>query len=66
MSQHVEKIQNMHNDYEKLDLNGRVGVTDEVIALLRREKERLRKVEKRKVSVAKLVCNLVIEKYGEK
>lgn len=44
---------------EKLDLETSVAITGKVHKLLRDEKR------KTKTSIAKLVCNAVIEKYGK-
>lgn len=44
---------------EKLVLDEQVGLTREVYEILRDQKK------KQKISMAKIVCNLVIEKYGE-
>lgn len=44
---------------EKLELPKQVRVTQEVYDLLRDEKE------KQGISMAKIVCNLIIEKYGK-
>lgn|GEM_PF-2320909 len=51
---------NKYNREEKLKLNNKIYVTDEIYKLLRQEKK------KQKLSMAKIVCNLVIEIYGEK
>ena len=42
---------------EKLNLTKQVRITEEVYSILRREKR------KKKISMAKIVCNLIIEKY---
>jgi len=43
---------------ENLILGKRVGLTKEVYSILRKEKKT------QKISMAKIVCNLIIEKYG--
>jgi len=54
----------LYSDKEELVIKGSFGVTEEVKRLIEKEKNRLRTEEKRKVSRAKIVCNLIIEKYG--
>ncbi len=44
---------------EKLNLEKQVGLTKEVFKVLRAEKV------KQKISMAKIVCNLIINKYGK-
>jgi hypothetical protein len=44
-------------------LDKRIAVTKEVYNLLREAKRQSIK-DKKKTSIAKIVCNLVIEKYG--
>jgi hypothetical protein len=51
---------NMYSKEEKLKLEKKVFLTKEVFAILRREKT------KQKISMAKIVCNLILEKYDEK
>lgn len=55
----------LYSDKEELVIKGSFGVTEEVKRLIEKEKNRLLTEEKRKVSRAKIVCNLIIEKYGE-
>lgn len=50
----------MYDRKEKLILEKKVYITKEVYSLLRKQKR------KQKISMAKLVCNLIIEKYGGK
>lgn len=45
---------------EKLELIEKVYLTEEAYVLLREQKE------KQDISMAKIVCNLIIEKYGKK
>ncbi len=42
---------------EELNLTKQIRITEEVYTILRREKR------KQKISMAKIVCNLIIEKY---
>jgi len=44
---------------EKLDLKDKIAITKEVKRLLRKQKT------KQKISMSKIICNLIIEKYGE-
>jgi hypothetical protein len=53
----------MYSNEEQLDIAQRIGVTQEVYDLLREEKRRLAKIGQ-KQSMAKIVCNLVLEKYA--
>ena len=55
----------LYDDSEKLYLKDSVGLTREVKEMIEKEKKRLWTEEKRKVSRAKIVCNLIIEKYGD-
>jgi hypothetical protein len=50
----------MYSKEEQLEIFKRVGVTKEVYDVLRKEKRRS------KQSMAKLVCNSILEKYGAK
>ena len=50
----------MYEKEEKLKLNKQIAVTDEVYEVLREQKKEC------KMSMAKIVCNLVLEKYGFK
>ena len=50
-------------DDRELVLEGRIGVTKEVQDLLKLAQKKHRK-EHRKLSMAKIVCNLVIKEYG--
>ena len=52
----------LYQDEEKLELTERLWVTKDVKGILKKLKSDLRK-QGRKVSMAKLVCNLIIEKY---
>jgi hypothetical protein len=47
----------------KLELKKKIGVTDEVYEILKSLKKES-KINKTKISMAKLVCNAIIEKYG--
>lgn len=53
----------MYTDEEELELTDRVSITKLAKELLEKEKKRLLKDEKRKLSRAKIVSNLIIEKY---
>jgi hypothetical protein len=55
----------MYEETERLEQHKTVWVTKEVYQLIRIEKKRLWSEEKRKVSMAKLINNAVIEKYGK-
>lgn len=55
----------MHKDNEKLELDRQFWVTQECHDLIRLERNRLRK-KGRRVSMAKIVCNLIIGKYGKR
>ncbi len=48
----------MYDREIKLELTARIGVTKEVYQLLRQERR------KQKISMAKIICNLILEKYG--
>jgi hypothetical protein len=48
----------MYDREINLDLTARIGVTKEVYQLLRQERR------KQKISMAKIICNLILEKYG--
>lgn len=50
---------NIHKKEEKLELKKKVYITEDVYKLLRQQKT------KQKISLAKIVCNLVIEKYDK-
>lgn len=54
----------MYSDDERLEQHKLVWLTKQTNYLLIKEKARLLKEEKRKVSKAKLVNNLILEKYG--
>lgn len=54
----------MYQDKEHLELSNRIGVTKEVYAMLRQEQKRILIEEKRKISMSKLVCNLIIRHYA--
>ena len=47
----------MYEKKEKLKLEKQIAVTKEIYDVLRKEKR------KQKISMAKIVCNLVLEKY---
>lgn len=51
-----------YNLEEKLNLAKRIGVTQEVYDLLRKIKRKSNK-EGKVISMAKIVCNTIIEKY---
>jgi hypothetical protein len=55
----------MYTREEELDIYARIGVTERVLKLLKTEKRRLGRLGQ-KTSMAKLVCNLVLEKYEDK
>ena len=55
----------MYTDIEQLKLTKRVGITEEVYKLLKKEKKRLDKEDNRRVSMAKLTCNLIIGEYDK-
>lgn len=55
----------MHNPEEQLELTKQVRVTDEVHDILKSEKRRLRKAGQ-SVSIAKIVCNLVLKELNNK
>ena len=48
---------NIYEKEERLELTKQVAITEEVYKILRKEKT------KQKISLAKIVCNLIIEKY---
>lgn len=50
----------MYTREEELEIAARIGVTKEVYDILRKEKT------KQQISLAKIVCNLILEKYGKK
>ena len=54
-----------YQDYERLEMYKPVGLNKEAYDLIKAEKQRLKKEEKRKASLAKIVCNLILEKYGK-
>lgn len=47
----------MYANEERLDLTNRIGVTKAIYEILKVQKKKL------KISMAKIVCNLVLEKY---
>jgi hypothetical protein len=49
----------IYSKEEKLKLVKQIAVTKEVYNILRKQKQ------KQKISLAKIVCNLVIEKYAK-
>ena len=49
----------MYSKEEKLDLNKKVYITNDVFKILRKQRV------KQKISMAKIVCNLILEKYGQ-
>lgn len=49
-----------YKNEENLNLEKRVWITKEIYNILRKEKKL------QKISMAKIVCNLIIEKYGDK
>jgi hypothetical protein len=53
----------MYQDDVNLLLRKSILITVECHTLLRQEKRRLKKEEGRKVSMAKLVCNLILQAY---
>lgn len=55
----------LYEDKKELVLDKSVGLTIEVHKLVEEEKKRLLREEGRKVSRSKIICNLVIEKYGD-
>ena len=55
----------MYQDKDKLEQYKQVWLTKEADDLISTEKIRLRKKENRRISKAKLVNNLIIEKYGD-
>ena len=55
----------MYKTEEKLNLEKKVYLTKEVYNLLRDEKRRLAKIGT-KMSMAKIACNIIIEKYESK
>lgn len=63
MCTHVDFMLEYRDDTE-LVLKGRIGVTKEVLELLKLAQNK-HKNEHRKLSMAKIVCNLIIEKYGD-
>ena len=48
----------MYTREEELDIYRRIGVTKDVYEILRKQKR------KTKLSMAKLICNLVLQKYS--
>lgn len=48
----------MYNKDEKLELSKQIAVTEKCYSILRKEKKN------QKISMAKIVCNLILEKYG--
>lgn len=60
---HVTHVK-LYKDEEELYLSKSSGLTLEVHQLIENEKNRLLEEEGRKVSRSKIVCNLIIEKYG--
>ena len=51
----------MYKDDEKLKLDRGVGLTEECYKLVKKEKKRLKEEENRKLSMAKIVSNLIIK-----
>ena len=54
----------MYSDEERLSQDKSMWLTMETFKLARKEKYRLKKEEERDVSIAKIVNNLILEKYG--
>lgn len=54
----------LYTDEQELLLTEKIRVTKEAKNLLKKAKYQYRK-EKRKVSMSKLVCNLIIKEYGK-
>jgi len=48
----------MYKKEDKLELKQKVYITEDVYKLLREQKK------KQEISMAKIVCNLIIKKYG--
>lgn len=56
---------NMYPDELKLDRHKKTWITKEVYRIAWKEKQRLWREEKRKVTLQKLINNAVIEKYAK-
>ena len=54
----IRQYMNLYSNEEKLNINKRIGVTKEVYNILRQQKR------KQKISMAKIICNAIIKKYG--
>jgi len=52
----------MYSDEEYLLVDKRIGITKEVYQIIKKEKKKLRE-QGRRVSMAKIVCNAIMEKY---
>lgn len=50
----------MYSKEEQLEIYRRIGITKKVYGILREQKK------KQKISMAKIICNLVIEKYDNR
>ena len=53
-----------YSRHNKLDLVKRIGITQEVYDILRDEKRKSIK-ENKKISMAKLTCNIILEWYEQ-
>lgn len=53
-----------YQDHEVLEQAKTIWLTREVHTLLQKEKDRLQKTEGRRVSIAKIVNNLIAREYG--
>lgn len=60
---HITHVK-LYKDEEELYLSKSAGLTAETHKLIEKERERLLKEEGRKLSRAKIINNLIIEKYG--
>jgi len=50
----------LYDEKERLEIKRLIGVTDKVYKILREQKKR------QGISMAKIICNLVLEKYDER
>lgn len=55
----------MYQDDEQLEQYRSIWLTQETYRILKKEKSRLKKEEQRDVSMAKIINNLIIGKYGK-
>jgi hypothetical protein len=56
----------MYEDKERLEQYKLIWLTRKTYAVLKKEKSRLKKIEKRDVSMVKILNNLILREYEKK